>query len=240
MHFGSDRWRRATYVGSNLRFWLDNQIAVVTYDKRGVGRSQGVCCPWQDPGYFPLLAQDVIAAGRAARSHPEIDGAQIGAWGFSQGGWIVPLAASDAPGEFAWMILGSGPAVSVGEEVLYSALTGDAQCKPSGMSPEEIERRLDEAGASGFDPRPILAGLVTPGFWIYGELDTSLPARRSVAVLENLRALGRDFSVTVLPRLNHEWILDGQMCQSSGPGGVDGSIIASWLWPGSDGQEPQA
>jgi pimeloyl-ACP methyl ester carboxylesterase len=238
MHFGSDRWTRATYDGSNLKFWIDNGIAVFTYDKRGVGRSQGECCPWKSPGYFHLLAQDVAAAVRTAKTHPAIDGSRVGGWGFSQGGWVVPLAASVAPGEIAWVIIGSGPAVSLGEELLYSELTGDNECRPSGMATDEIERRLDAAGPSGYDPRPVLGGLSTPGYWIYGALDTSVPVARSVRVLDSLRALGRPFETIVIPRLNHQWIRDGAMCQSTGAGGIDGSVIASWLWPLLDRAPP--
>jgi hypothetical protein len=231
MHFGSDRWTRATYHGSNLRFWIDNGIAVFTFDKRGVGQSQGVCCPWQDPGYFPLLGADVAAAVRAAKDHPEIDGTSVGAWGFSQGGWIIPLAASLAPGEIAWMIIGSGPAVSLGEELLYSTLSGEDDCLDSGLSDADIDRQLDAQGPSGFDPRPVLGGLVTPGYWIYGGLDRSLPVSRSVRVLDSLRGLGHDFTTRIIPDLNHAWIRNGTICQSSGPGGVDGDVIADWLWP---------
>jgi pimeloyl-ACP methyl ester carboxylesterase len=236
MHFGSDRWTRATY-GAGLRFWIDNGIAVLTYDKRGVGKSQGECCPWKSPGYFPLLAEDVAAAARTVKTHPEIDGSRVGAWGFSQGGWVVPLAASIAPEAIAWMIIGSGPAVSLGEELLYSQLTGDDACQPSGLAADEIERQLDEAGPSGYDPRPVLGGLATPGYWIYGALDTSVPVARSVRVLDSLRTLGRPFDSIVIPRLNHVWIRDGGMCQSTGQGGVEGEVIASWLWPRL-GREP--
>jgi hypothetical protein len=231
MHFGSDRWRRATYDGSNLQFWIDNGIAVLTYDKRGVGQSQGTCCPWRDPGYFPLLAQDVAAAARVARSHAEVDSTRVGAWGFSQGGWIVPLAAATAPGAIAWMILGSGPTVSVGEQVLYHELTGAAACRPTNRTSAEIEQLLDESGPSGFDPRPVLAALDVPGLWIYGALDLVVPVARSVAILDSLIARGRDFTHVVLPRLNHEWIRDGAICQSSGPGGIGAEHIVSWLWP---------
>jgi dienelactone hydrolase len=237
LHFGSDRWTRGTFAGSNLGFWTENDIAVLTYDKRGVGRSQGECCPWRDLGYFHLLGQDVAAAAAIAATHPEVDAPRIGAWGFSQGGWVVPLAAAAAPHLISWMILGSGPAVSLGEELLYSELTGENECRPSGLPADEIERRLEAAGPSGYDPRPVLGELDTPGLWIYGGLDLSVPVARSVAVLDSLRAQGRDYTAVVIPRLNHAWILDGGICQGTGPGGIDGQVIASWLWPRL-GREP--
>jgi pimeloyl-ACP methyl ester carboxylesterase len=231
MHFGSDRWKRASWFGSNLRFWIDNDIGVFTYDKRGVGESQGTCCPYRDPAYFPQLADDVVAGARAARAHPSVLATSVGAWGFSQGGWIVPLAASRASGDIAWMIIGSGPAVSLGEELLYSELSGESACVATGISDTEVDRRLDAVGSTGFDPRPVLATLGTPGYWIYGARDLSIPVSRSVRILDSLRLLGRDFTSVVIPRLNHSWILDGGICQDSGSGGIDGSVITKWLWP---------
>lgn len=73
-HFGSDRWTRMTWQAGGPVWWIQNGIAVFTYDKRGVGRSQGTCCPWRDPGYFPLLGGDVSAAARAVADRPEIRG----------------------------------------------------------------------------------------------------------------------------------------------------------------------
>jgi pimeloyl-ACP methyl ester carboxylesterase len=232
MHFGSNRWTRATFDGSDLAFWTENGIAVLTYDKRGVGKSQGICCPWKDPGYFPLLGGDVASAVRLAGTHPEIDQNGVGAWGFSQGGWVVPAAAAALGDRLAFVIIGSGPTVTLGEELLYSALTGDNECRPSGLAPEEIERRLDAAGPSGFDPRPDLRAMSAPGLWIYGGLDTSIPVARSVGILRAIADdFDKDFTSVVLARLNHSWILDGAMCQTTGPGGIDGRLIHDWLAP---------
>ena len=97
---------------------------------------------------------------------------------------------------------------------------------------EEIELRLDLAGPSGFDPRPDIEAMRTPGFWIYGERDTSVPVARSVGVLDEIAGrLGKDFTSIVMPRLNHSWIVDGEMCQAQGVGGVDGTLIVTWLEP---------
>ncbi len=165
-------------------------------------------------------------------THAEVHPAGAGLWGFSQGGWIVPLAAAILRDFVAFTVIGSGPTVSLGEELLHRALTGDPDCVPSGLSAAEIERRLDSAGPSGFDPRASLETMTAPGLWIYGALDTSVPAARSVRILEDLRdRLAKDFTAVVLPRLNHTWILDGAMCQVDGPGGIDGALIADWLFP---------
>lgn len=228
IHMGSDRWTRLSYPA--VAGWLHYGVAVFTYDKRGVGRSQGECCPYNDPGYFPLLASDVVTAVRQLREYPEIRPDRVGGWGFSQGGWVIPVAAVQAAGDIAFAWIGSGPAVSVGEEVLYSALTGEAQCHETGLDPAEIERRLDAAGPSGFDPRPWLEQMAVPGLWIYGGLDLSIPVQRSVLHLTDVKtAFSRDFTTVVVPGINHSWIVGGGICQRSGTVWVDEPVTVPWL-----------
>ncbi len=153
-------WTRSPYA--NVAGWLALRVAVLTYDKRGVGQSEGSCCPYTDSGYFPLLAQDVLAGVRRIAQHPDVRADLIGLFGFSQGGWVVPIAAAEAPTEVAFTIVGSGPAVSLGEELLYSQLSGEDRCQASGLPPEDIERALTNAGPSGFDPRSYLERMTRP------------------------------------------------------------------------------
>jgi len=229
-HFGSNRWTRAPYAGTGVPLWVANGIAVLSYDKRGVGESGGSCCPWQDPDYFPLLGNDLVTAVRMTRTLPDIDSARVGLFGFSQGGWVVPTAAAAAVGEIAFTIIGSGPAVPLSEELLYSSLTGDDQCEPTGLSEEEIERHLDEATPSGFDPVPYLERVEAPGLWVYGSLDTSVPVHRSIDNLQRVASeYQKDFTIVVLP-VNHEWIVDGAMCQTTGQT-IDPAVLFDWLLP---------
>lgn len=73
----------------NGDFFAANGIAAFTYDKRGTGRSGG------DFTFdFDLLADDASAAATHISELPEIDKGRIGLAGYSQGGWIAPLAAS--------------------------------------------------------------------------------------------------------------------------------------------------
>src|SRR5690242_17390778 len=44
-------------------------VAVLTYDKRGAGASEGTCCPG-DAGHFNLLSADVEGAIGALRANP--------------------------------------------------------------------------------------------------------------------------------------------------------------------------
>lgn len=73
----------------NGDFFVANGFAVLAYDKRGSGRSEG------DFTFdFEQLADDAGAAAAYLAGHPDIDAAHIGLSGYSQGGWVAPLAAS--------------------------------------------------------------------------------------------------------------------------------------------------
>jgi len=228
MHFGSDRWTRTSYT--DVAGFLALGIAVFTYDKRGVGRSQGSCCPYGEPGYFPLLAQDVLAAAREVARLPEIRADRVGMFGFSQGGWVVPVAAAADTDLVRFTIIGSGPAVTLGEELLYSALSGEGQCQRSALTAAQLDSAVTAAGPSRFDPAPHLAGMVRPGLWIYGGLDFSIPVTLSVQRLAAVRdGFGRPFTIVVVPDINHTWVQNGGICQRTGPDWDDSAIIVPWL-----------
>jgi hypothetical protein len=60
-------------------------------------------------------AMDVV---REIGARSEIDPARIGLWGFSQGAWIAPLAASRSR-EIAFLVLLASTGVSPSEQMLY-------------------------------------------------------------------------------------------------------------------------
>ena len=69
-------------------FYLASGFAVLTYDKRGTGCSGG------DFTFdYDALARDAVAATRWLAARPEVDGDRIVMAGYSQGGWVAPLAA---------------------------------------------------------------------------------------------------------------------------------------------------
>ena len=137
----SSSWTRFDIRFTLTEPWLERGIAVLLYDKRGVGASGGECCPALDTGYFPLLATDLIQGVEALKLYSGIDPLRIGLYGFSQGGWVLPNAAARSP-SVAFTVIGSGPAVSLGEELLYSRLTGESECRESGLSEAEIDAQM--------------------------------------------------------------------------------------------------
>ena len=181
-------------------------FAVFAYDKRGVGRSTGEYTsigPGNSERMFDLLAADAIAAVDTLRGRRDIDPARIGLLGFSQAGWIAPLAASRSRA-IKFVAIVSGPAVSVGEEIAYSRLAGEDPGSLQGVDDVEIERRMRAfTGPHGYTPEPVLRALRTPSLWVLGEKDRSIPLKRTVEILEVIRKTGRPITLHVVPGVNH-------------------------------------
>lgn len=102
-------------VPSAGREWLPhllaaNGIAAFVFDKRGTGCSAG-----RYVQHFGMLSDDVVAAVRWLRERPEVDRAAIGLAGFSQGGWVAPLAALKEPA-IRFVAVGYGLAMSMADE----------------------------------------------------------------------------------------------------------------------------
>jgi dipeptidyl aminopeptidase/acylaminoacyl peptidase len=182
-------------------------FVVLAYDKRGVGGSTGEYMsigPANSDRMFDLLAADALAGIAALKARPDVDPARVGLVGFSQAGWIMPLAASRSR-DVAFVVIISGPAVSVGEEIAYSNLAGEDPGSEQGIADAEIERRMKAfKGPHGYDPLPVLRTVTTPSFWILGEKDRSIPLARTVSTLNDLaRTHGRPISVHLIPGVNH-------------------------------------
>jgi pimeloyl-ACP methyl ester carboxylesterase len=178
-------------------------FAVLRYDKRGVGGSGGV---YEVAGnvanserVFPILAGDMVAGVEFLKTRPEIDPARIGLFGVSQAGWIVPLAASRSA-DVRFMILVVGPTVSVGVENYYSSLV---EVSPTFPIDEAYARSRVYTGPHGFDPLPTLQSLSTPGLWLLGGADRSIPTPLTVEVLQSLRDSGRPYRWIVYPDADH-------------------------------------
>jgi dienelactone hydrolase len=178
-------------------------IAVLAYDKRGVGASSGVY-PGESPTApaIDTLASDAEAAVRFLASRPEVDPERLGLAGHSQAGWIMPLAASREPAVH-FLVSFSGPAVTADENDLYQSLAGEGD-RPQRLDDAELDARVERAGPSGVDPLPWIRALRIPALWIYGALDRIVPPRLSAKRLAPLAAEPvRDFTVWTFPRANH-------------------------------------
>jgi uncharacterized protein len=198
---GSGEQPRLNY-GAVVAPLVENGVAVFSYDKRGVGESEGDCCT--SPGEYDLVAADADGAVTAVRSHPEIDAEKVGFYGASEAGWVVPLADSLLAKPVAFTALVDGPAVTTGEEEVWSDAAGEEEDGPlTAERKAEATQKLQEAGPSGFDPAPLIEQMSTPGLWLYGGADKSIPTDRSVAILTRMKQAGKDFTIVVFPTAGH-------------------------------------
>jgi dienelactone hydrolase len=180
--------------------FLQRGFAVLRYDKRGVGKSTGTYSGVSTANSEQTLADlsgDMAAGARFLQAQPDIDRSRIGLMGASQAGWIIPLAAKET--NVVFMILASGPTVSVGEEIYYSQFA-EGTSLPLDRAYDELTRYT---GPRGFDPAPTLAALNVPGLWLLGAVDDSIPERNTIANLTTLIARGRPFAFVEYPNAGH-------------------------------------
>jgi pimeloyl-ACP methyl ester carboxylesterase len=114
---------------------LCSGIAVCSFDKRGVGGSSG---RWQDAGILEQTG-DLVACLEAVRAFRG-EGLPIGAFGHSQGGWVVVEAAGRGI-PIAFVITNSGPGVSPYQQERFS-----------------LARRLVQQGAADIAMAAALSG----------------------------------------------------------------------------------
>lgn len=173
-------------------------VAVMRFDKRGVGESDGEYSRRFDN--LPVLGSDMAAAVDFIRDDPRIDGSRIGLMGHSQAGWVVPNAAARSS-DVAFIILLAGPTVTGHQHNFWDATADDES-----LSVDELDALLRdfEPPAGDYDPRPDLEALSIPGLWIFGAEDRIIPSRRSAEILGELAdSMGKDFTVVTYPGVGH-------------------------------------
>jgi fermentation-respiration switch protein FrsA (DUF1100 family) len=126
-------------------------IAVLRYDERGVGESEGDYSTATTKDF----TDDVLGAIEFLQGRPEIAPSEIGIIGHSEGGMVAPWAAVRNP-KIGWIVLLAGPGVN-GEQILYSQ--GKLLMEAEGAERFAVERQsliqrtmlelLKEAPANG-------------------------------------------------------------------------------------------
>jgi pimeloyl-ACP methyl ester carboxylesterase len=220
---GSGRSERAMYRYAADRLTAMG-MAVVLYDKRGVGQSTGRyrdVTTENSQEALAELADDARRALAVLASHRQVDPARVGLFGVSQAGWILPLAADGHPG-VPFLVVVSGPAVSVGFEIRHGRLNGEGS---ESISEAELAKQLAAfRGPHGYEPAATLRRLRTPTLWIMGDRDQNLPLRETLEVLDSLPANASGVLTLVrFPQADH------QMYAPDGSRVDDWGTIESWL-----------
>lgn len=118
---------RDQFLFRHLAALLPRQgVAVLRFDRR----------PTADHSDVPLATQarDALNALRALRQRPGMGSVPIGLWGFSQGAWAAPLAATMAD-EVAFLALVASTGVSPAQQMRYGV---DQQLRRAGFSGEAL------------------------------------------------------------------------------------------------------
>ncbi|MES2130077.1 MAG: alpha/beta fold hydrolase [Pseudomonadota bacterium] len=114
-------------------------IAVLRYDKRGVGKSSG--------DFKAATTMDFAADAQAAfaflRSRPEIDGRRIGLVGHSEGGLIAPIVAAREP-QLGFIVMMAGPGVR-GELLMVEQLALGSESDGAALAKLAKERTMNQA-----------------------------------------------------------------------------------------------
>lgn len=206
---GSDPVKREMEFAKRL---AKEGIAVFTYDKRGVGESGGVYVGPSvgtnniDPANLTLLAQDANAAVATFQTYLKDKKIPIGLVGFSQAGWIIPMAASKNP-QIDFMVLFSGPTITTLEQLRFQFYTnGNKNFWENHTETDAIEHTKNDPDKYQFvatDPKTYLNTLSIPGLWLFGEKDIQIPVKLCIEQLNTLKAQGKPFEYSSFPQLGH-------------------------------------
>ncbi len=179
-------------------------FAVMRYDKRGTGESNGTVVAVSTANSsttIPLLASDMQAVMNQLLNHARIDPQRIGLFGSSQAQWYMPLVAEATP-EVRFMVVITGGVAPVGFQNRYEEMT-----RLEGKSPAEAEAALgllsDFTGPLGFDPLPILSSVNIPLLYLFGGADVAGPLQANLVVIDELAAGGVDVEQKVYPGAGH-------------------------------------
>ena len=181
--------------------FLPRDMAVLYVNKRGVGESEG---NWKHQD-FQGRADDLYAAVQFLKEHEGIDPDRIGIMGHSQGGWIVPLTASQHK-DVAFFVSLVGPTTVVWEQMEDDYENG-FRCQ--GYEGEELKAKVEsmmkwdrigakagkiiplgeiafQAGIFDYDPRQALQTVKSPGLLVFAENDPTVPAIRNLARFDEI------------------------------------------------------
>jgi pimeloyl-ACP methyl ester carboxylesterase len=206
---GSDPVKREMEFAKRL---ANEGIAVLTYDKRGVGESGGVYVGPSvgtnniDTTNLNLLSHDASAAVNTFRTYLKDKKTPVGLVGFSQAGWIIPIAASKNP-QIEFMVLFSCPTITTLEQLRFQFYTnGNNNFWENHTEPdarEHIKNDPDRYQFTATDPKIPLNTLSIPGLWLFGEQDIQIPVKLCIEQLNTFKVQGKPFEYALFSTLGH-------------------------------------
>jgi dienelactone hydrolase len=188
----------------------NNGISVLTYDKRGVGKSGGVYAGPEvgtnnvDSLNINLLAKDARAALNKIKNYS--NGTPIGLLGFSQAGWIIPIAANNNP-LVNFMVLFSCPTITSLEQLRFQFYTNGNTNFWVNHTEEDARNHIkndsDRYQFISTDPKVALRNISAPSLWLFGEKDIQIPVKLCIEQINTLKSEGKPFEYTLFSNLGH-------------------------------------
>jgi len=204
---GSDQVPRMSKFAELL---AKNDMLVLTYDKRGVGESGGVYAGPEvgtnniSTDNLNLLALDASAAVNVIQQ--ENKNVPIGLIGFSQAGWIIPIAANKNP-LVEFMVLFSCPTITTLEQLRFQFYTNGNPDFWKNHTEEEAKQHTkndpDRYQFKETNPKDALGTLSIPGLWLFGGKDIQIPVKLCIENLNSLKVQGKPFEYALFPTLGH-------------------------------------
>lgn len=211
---GSDPVKREMEFAKRL---AKEGIAVLTYDKRGVGESGGIYVGPSvgtnniDTTNLNLLASDANEAVQTFRTFLKNKKIPIGLVGFSQAGWIIPITANKNP-LIEFMVLFSCPTITTLEQLRFQFYTnGNTNFWENHTDADAFEHTKNDPDKYQFvatDPKISLNTISIPGLWLFGEKDIQIPVKLCIEQLNTLKAQGKPFEYTLFSTLGHNTVSD--------------------------------
>lgn len=206
---GSGQEKRMTEFATLL---ANNGIAVLTYDKRGVGESEGVYAGPEvgtnnvDASNLNLLSLDASAAVNTLSKDLQNNKIQIGLIGASQAGWIIPLAAKKN-NKVKFMTIFSGALITAKQQLRFQFYTnGNSNFWATHTEDDARKHTMTDPDRYEFtdtDPCTTLAEISIPGLWIFGSKDIQVPVNLSIEHLNTLKSGNKQYEYKLYPNLGH-------------------------------------
>ena len=206
---GSGQEKRMMDFATTL---ANNGIAVLTYDKRGVGESAGVYAGPEvgtnnvDFSNLNLLSLDASNAVNTLSKYLSNDQIRIGLIGGSQAGWIIPLTVEKNK-KVKFMTIFSGALITVKEQLRFQFYTNGDKNFWDTHSEEDTRKHVfhdpDKYEFIDTSPNDILSKLSIPGIWIFGGKDIQVPVKLSIEYLDILKSKGKNYEYKLFPNLGH-------------------------------------
>ena len=138
---------------------------------------------------------DVMGAGLYLKSRPDVDGAHIGCWGGSYGGYLTALALSRASDLFAAGVDMHG--------------VHDWNLELPTFMPWYDPQKLKDVARLAFESSPIssVSTWRSPVLLIHGDDDRNVPFAETVQLIEALRRQHVEFEELIFPDEIHDFLL---------------------------------